>query len=143
MKISEKIYAWGHRHITGSHPTTFEVTTAKTLTSQGDCVIAVAASKGARGLTPAFKRLVRDERTQITAILEVDELQEKVVGWGHPHLTLLHPTDLVARTSAFTCPRTIMIGANKAAHDLSRAVIHRLHNPHQQLQLTFIAEQST
>ena len=141
MRISEKLYAWGHPLITGSHRTTFEVTMAKEVSLRGDCVIAVAASKGAQGLPSAFKRLARDTRTQITVILKVDELHEQVVGWGHPHLTLSHAEDLVARTSAFTCPRTIMIRANKAARDLSRSMIRRLHNPHQRIQLTFIAEQ--
>jgi hypothetical protein len=142
MRVTEKIQAWGHPHITGSHRTTFEVTRAQDVSRSGDCVIAVAASKGAHGLTPAFKRLVRDERTQITVILEVDGLEDQAVGWGHPSLTLSHPEDLVARTSSFKCPRTVMIRANKAARDLSRSLIHRLHDPHQQIQLTFIAEKS-
>jgi hypothetical protein len=103
-------------------------------------VIAVAATKGANGLSSAFKRLAQDMRTQITIILEVDGIQEEVVGWGHSQLTLSHPTDIVARKSAFTCPRTIMVHANKAARDLSRSLIRRLRNPQQQIQLTLIAE---
>jgi hypothetical protein len=142
MRVTEKIQAWGHPHITGSHRTTFEVTRARDVSPSGDCVIAVAASKGAQGLTPTFKRLARDERTRITVILEVDGLEERVVGWGHPSLTLSHPDDLVARTSSFTCPRTLMIRANKAARNLSRSMIHRLLDPSQQIQFTFIAEQS-
>jgi hypothetical protein len=116
MRVTEKIQAWGHPHITGSHRTTFEVTRAQDVSPSGDCVIAVAASKGVQGLTPTFKRLARDERTRITVILEVDGLEERVVGWGHP-------------------------SPNKAARNLSRSMIHRLLDPCQQIQLTFIAEQ--
>ena len=105
-------------------------------------MIAVAASKGALGLSPAFKRIARDDQTQITVLLEVDELQERVVGWGHPALTLTHPGDLVARTSRFTCPRTLMIHAEKAAKNLARALIRRVQNPHQQIVLTLIADRS-
>lgn len=140
MYVREKVCAWGHPCITGTHSTTFEVTRATDVSLTGDCVIGVAASKGALGLSVAFKRFARDERTRITVILEVDELQDQVVGWGHPALVLSHPEDLVARTSTYTCPRTVMIRANKAARDLSRALIHRVRHPQQQILLTFIAE---
>ena len=141
MRFDEKLFAWGHLQITGSHRTTFEVTRDVNLSSRGDCVIAVAATKGANGLSSAFKRLARDRRTQITIVLEVDGVRDEVMGWGHPQLTLSHPEDIVVRRSAFTCPRTIMVHANKAARDLSRSLIRRLRNPQQQIQVTLIAEQ--
>jgi hypothetical protein len=105
-------------------------------------VIAVAASHGALGLNAAFKRMAQDTRTQITVLLEAGEWQDRVVGWGHPALTFTHPEDLVARTSGFTCPRTLMIRADKAARDLSRDLIRHLQNPHQQIVLTLIADLS-
>jgi len=140
--VKETIQAWGHPHITGSHRTTFEVTRTPTVSPAGDCVIAVAASHGALGLNAAFKRMAQDTRTQITVLLEAGEWQDRVVGWGHPALTFTHPEDLVARTSGFTCPRTLMIRADKAARDLSRDLIRHLQNPHQQIVLTLIADLS-
>jgi hypothetical protein len=142
MLVKETIQAWGHPNITGSHRTTFEVTKAKTVSLAGDCVIAVAASKGARGLSEAFKRIAQNARTQITVLFEAGELQDWVVGRGHPRLTFTHPEDLVARTSSYTCPRTLMIHADKAAQDLSRDLIRYLQNPCQQIVLTLIAKLS-
>ena len=103
-------------------------------------MIAVAASHGAQGLSGAFKRLAQDSRTRITVLLEAGEWRDRVVGWGHSRLTLTHPEDLVARTSSFTCPRTLMIRADKAAEDLSRDLIRHLQNPHQQIVITLIAD---
>ena len=138
--MKETIQAWGHSNITGSHRTTLEVTRAPAVSSAGDCVIAVAASKGAQGLSSAFKRIARDIRTQITVLLKVGDLQDRVVGWGHPALTLTHPEDLVVRTSCYTCSRTLMIRADKAARDLSRDLIRYLQNPRQPIVLTLIAD---
>lgn len=142
MRAKETIQASGHPNIIGSHRTTFEITRAQTLSTTGDCVIAIAASKGARGLTPVFKQMARDARTQITILLEVDELRDRVVGWGHPALTFTHAEDLVARTSSFTCSRTLMIHADKAAWNLSRAMIHRLQDSQQRIVFTIIADLS-
>lgn len=108
----------------------------------GDCVIAVAASKGAHELSSAFKRIAQTAQTQIMVLIEVGELLECVIGSGHPALTFTHPEDLVVRTSNYTCPRTLMIRANKASRDLSRDLIRRLQNPHQQLVLTLIADRT-
>ena len=140
--MKEVIQAWGHPNSSGSHCTTIEVTKAPTVSPAGDCVIAVAASKGAQGLSAAFKRMAQDSRTQITVLLEAGEWRDQVVGWGHPALTLTHPEDLVARTSSFTCPRTLMIHADKAARDLSRDLIRHLQNPRQQIVITLIADRT-
>ena len=138
--MKEIIQAWGHPNITGSHRTTLEVTKTPQLSSAGDCVIAVAASKGAQALSFAFKRLAQDTYTRITVLLEVGELRDRVVGWGHPALRFTHPEDLVVRTSSYTCSRTLMIRADKAARDLSRDLIRCLQNPRQQIVLTLIAD---
>jgi hypothetical protein len=142
MLVKETIQAWGHPNITGSHRTTFEVTKAKTVSLAGDCVIAVAASKGAQGLSKTFKRMAQNARTQITVLFEAGELRDRAVGRGHPSLIFTHPDDLVARTSSYTCPRTLMIHADKAAQDLSRDLIHYLQNPCQQIVITLIADLS-
>ena len=138
--MKETIQAWGQPNITGTHRTTFEVTRTPTLSPAGDCVIAVAASHGTQGLSTAFKRIARDTHTRIRVLLKAGQWQDQVVGWGHPKLTLTHPEDLVARTSSYACPRTLMIRADKAARDLSRDLIRHLQNPHQQIVITLIAD---
>ena len=40
-----------------------------------------------------------------------------------------HPTDMVVRKSGYICGRTLAINADKAACDLSRALVEKLKNP--------------
>ena len=55
-KATEYICAHGHNLITGNHETTFEFTKDDSLTTRGDCIIAVGA-KGTKELSEDFKRL--------------------------------------------------------------------------------------
>ncbi len=140
MRVVEDMEAWGHPNIIGTHRTTFEVTTERTLTRRGDCVLAVNASKGAADLSDAFTRVARRAGAVITVIMRVGDVADVARGRGSPHLTFTHPTDLVARKSRFTCSRTLMIQADKAAADFSRRLIHRLTNPQSKAVLTLVAE---
>ena len=47
--------AHGHENIQATHTTTFEITKEATLTKQGDCIMAVEATKGAADLPTEFK----------------------------------------------------------------------------------------
>ncbi|MBC7111709.1 MAG: DUF371 domain-containing protein, partial [Methanothermobacter sp.] len=46
--------------------------------------------------------------------------------YGHPELTLDHPTDIVCRKSDYICSRTLMIRADKAACDLDENLVRDL-----------------
>ena len=59
-------------------------------------------------------------------ILDTENGHDIIIGWGHEDLTLTHPTDIVIRKSDYTCPRTLMIKANKAARDLEGKLIDDL-----------------
>ena len=140
MRVFEKLEAWGHANVTARNRTTFEVTKESHLTKRGDCIVAVNASKGARELSDEFKQLARRGDARITVIIEAGAYREVAVGRGNPHLTLSHPTDLVARKSNYTCDRTLMVGADKAAVDLSREIMKELQNPSQKVTVTLVAE---
>lgn len=140
MKIIEELEAWGHRNITGKNRTTFEITKEKTVTQRGDCIVAVNSSKGPIDLNQSFKDLVQRNDVQITVVLRINNLEEKVVGWGSPKLTLTHHKDLVARKSGFISNRTLMIKSNKAAKDFSKKFINLLKNPNQKITISLIAE---
>ena len=73
-----------------------------------------------------MKMAIQDEGTQIQIILETENSRDKITGYGHPSLTLDHPTDMVCRKSSYTCSRTLMIHANKAAVDLNPDLIEDL-----------------
>jgi len=122
-ELFEEFYAWGHRNIRATHPTTLEITRDAELTSRGDCIVAVRAEKGALDLKDSLKKLIRTENSKITLELKAGELSFKVQGLGSSKLTLTHPTDLVVRKSSFTCPRTLMVKADKSAADIPRSII--------------------
>ena len=58
--------------------------------------------------------------------METKNALDEIKGYGHPELTLDHPTDIVCRKSEFKCSRTLMIKADKAAIDLKKELIEDL-----------------
>ena len=140
MRVVEKIKAWGHSNITAENEVTFEITQENHLTTRGDCIVGIRASKGAYGLSEGFKRLARRMDAKITVTLKIDDFREVAIGQGSPQLTFKHPTDLVARKSSYTCERTLMIKADKAAADFSKDFIQYLKNPLQIIDFILIVE---
>lgn len=138
--MSWVIVAKGHPGITARHRTTFMITKEREVGPKGDCIIGVGADKSVADLSPELKHLIRSGR-ELVIMLEVGGVLEEVHAWGHPSLSLDHPTDLVVRKSRFTCERTLAVGADKAAADLSRALIDKLRNPKIMLKILIRAEQ--
>ena len=75
-----------------------------------------------------FKEKIANPNTKITVILDTENGHDEINGFGHKDLTLTHPTDIVCRTSDYTCSRTLMINADKAARDLDGDLIEDLKN---------------
>jgi hypothetical protein len=123
-----------------THKTTFEITKEASLTKQGDCIVAVKASKAAIDLPFEFKEAARKDGARITITIGAGELKEVVQAKGSPQLTFTHPTDLVVRKSSYVCSRTLAIGADKAAKDFSRKLAEKLRDPHQEITVTLIVE---
>lgn len=124
-KIIEIITAKGHPRVTAKHPTTLMITKDKEVGPKGDCVVGVAANKGAVELSEELKLALRSG-VAVNITIEAGGEMEEVRAFGHSLLTLMHPKDLVIRKSRFTCDRTLAIGADKAAMDLSRALVAKL-----------------
>jgi len=143
LKAVEVIYARGHPNIKSTHKTTLQFTKEKTLTQRGDCIVAVAATKAAKDLSPEFKRAVQQPKAKIIVIIEADNIRETINAWGNPKLTFVHPTDLVMRKSGYVCGRTLAVRADKAARDLSRQLVEKLRNPEQRIRITLVAEDNT
>lgn len=134
------IFARGDENIQATHKTTFEITKEPTLTKRGDCIIAVEATKGAADLPLEFREAARKKDVQITITIEAGELKEIVRAKGSPRLLFTHPTDLVVRKSDHVCDRTLAIGANKAASDLSRKLIEKIKDSSQRIRITAVVE---
>jgi hypothetical protein len=133
--------AWGHKNILGIHSSTLEITKSKELTKRGTCVVGVKATMALTDLSEEFRSLVRNGRSRITLSLSVNSLEERITGWGNSRLTLQHPRDIVVRKSQYVCDRTLCVGADRAARDLSREMIHLLGNPDQRMTVRLSIEE--
>jgi hypothetical protein len=140
MRVCEYVEAWGHANITAKNRRTFEITKENHLTKRGDCIIAVRASKSARGLSDDFKKAAQSSTARIEIIIRSGDQRVSVKGWGDPNLTFDHETDLVARTSRYTCGRTVMIRADHAASDFTREFGQALCDPHRKVKITLGVE---
>ena len=139
MKIVEAILARGHKNITATHKTTFEITKEKSLTERGNCIIAVSANKAMPDLKPKFKEILKNENAELIIEIKAGEMHEIVRAHGSPYLQLTHPTDIVVRKSSYVCNRTLAIKANKAAADISRKLIRKIRDHKQEIEIKLIA----
>jgi len=140
MKKTEVIRAYGHELIRSTHRTTFEITRDTTLTEQGNCIIAVKASKGAADLNRELKEYAKRADAEITITIETDHVKETVKARGDPRLSFTDPHDIVVRKSTYVCSRTLAVKADKAASDLSRSLIEKIQDPCQRIKITLTVE---
>ena len=122
----EAFSAMGHALISATHNTTLEITREDHLTKRGTCIVAIRSDKGARDLSPQFKRLAKDPRAEIVLRLECNGIEDIVRARGSRLLTFTHPTDIVIRMSDFTCGRTVAIHGDKSASHLKRSLIREM-----------------
>ena len=123
-----KILTKGHENVTSLHRSTFEITKDPEIGPTADCIIGVDMDRTMLNFPDEFKEKIADSKTKITVELKTENGFDAITGWGHEDLTLTHPTDIVCRKSDYTCERTLMVRANKAACDLDRNLICDLKN---------------
>ncbi|MEG3225452.1 MAG: hypothetical protein BME94_08090 [Methanobacteriales archaeon Met13] len=116
-------YAYGHPNVTSRHRSTFEVTSDSQIGKTADCIIGVSSEANMDDIPLKIKEALKNENQVVKMVLKTENSQDEIYGYGHPLLTLDHPTDMVCRTSDYTCSRTLMIRANKAACDLKKELI--------------------
>ena len=120
--------ATGHKNVTSKHKSTFEITTDNTLTLKGDCIIGLNSNITLNDFPQQLRDIIQTDDSKIEIILKTDNATDTIIGYGSSQLTLDHPTDMVIRKSTFTCSRTLMIKADKAARDLDKQLINDLSN---------------
>ena len=123
-----KLKSRGHKNVTSLHKSTFEVTKDVEIGPTADCIVGTSADKSMLDFPEEFKAKIADSATHVTVVLETENGYDEIHGFGHEDLTLTHPTDIVCRTSDFTCSRTLMIRADKAARDLDEDLVDDLKN---------------
>jgi hypothetical protein len=93
---------------------------------KADCIIGVSSDAKLEDFPPELLESIKNENSVIKVQLETENAVDEIKGYGHPELTLDHPTDMVCRKSEFKCGRTLMIKSDKAAVDLKRELIDDL-----------------
>jgi hypothetical protein len=121
--ISETVRARGHRNVTATHRSTFEVTRDPEIGPAADCIIAVAADKSAASLSESFKKAAASDDAQITAVIRCGGHSDTVTGRGSSQMTFTDGHSMVFRVSNYVCGRTVMIYADKAAKSLDRGLV--------------------
>lgn len=124
-----KFHCYGHQNVSSTHKTTIAFTTELNLSTKGDCILAVNSTCSLRNLPNNLKEKMKIEGQTITVILEVDNKQEKIIGYGNSKLSFTDENAIIIRKSSFACSRTLMINSNKAACDISRDIVNSLTNP--------------
>jgi len=138
--LTETIVGYGHKNILATHRATLEFTKDPQLSKNGDCILVVCADKAPVDLSAEFKAKLLQPHSKLTITIEVEDIKEQVQARGGPHLTLTHRTEMVTRKSDFTSDRTLGIHADKAANDLSRAMVNKLKNPYQKAKITLTVQ---
>lgn len=123
-----KIRTRGHKNVTAHHKSTFEITKDVEIGPTADCIIGTDMDKSMLDFPQEFKDMIANSNTKISVVLDTENGHDEINGYGHEDLTLTHPTDIVCRTSDYTCSRTLMIRADKAARDLDEKLIEDLKN---------------
>ena len=123
-----KIRTKGHPNVTSLHKSTFEITKDVEIGPTADCIIGVDMDNSMLNFPQEFKDKIANPNTEIHVILDSENGHDEIIGFGHEDLTLTHPTDIVCRKSDYTCSRTLMIHADKAARDLDDNLIEDLKN---------------
>ena len=119
-------HAKGHKNVTSAYRSTFEVTMDKEIGIRADCIVGVSSKIKLEDFPLELRNAIKNENTLIKVQLETENAEDEIKGYGHPELTLDHPTDMVCRKSDFKCSRTLMIKSDKAAVDLKRELVNDL-----------------
>lgn len=126
--LEETIEFSGHPSVRAIHKTTLEITKENHLTENGDCIIGVRASKACNQIDVDFRKKLMT-RSQIKIYIEVRNRIFSMKAFGSPHLTLTDAKEIVIRKSAFSSPRTLAVGSDRAAFDLPRGMVAELRDP--------------
>jgi uncharacterized protein len=134
--LLDEIFAYGHPNVLGTHQKTLEITTENYLTSRGNCIIAINASKSVKDFSQELKKAILDEK-KIEVLLQAGQYFESFQGHGSVDLELSNSISMVFRLSSFISDRTALINCTKNSADLNRNFIKFLQNPNHKLIMQF------
>ncbi|MHA1438502.1 MAG: DUF371 domain-containing protein [Promethearchaeota archaeon] len=136
MAIIDKIVAIGHKNVLSTHKTTLEITKENYLTTKGNCIIGIKASKACIDLNPILKSYIKKgKKFKIT--IKIGKFIDSFYGYGSNKITLLNKYNIVFRKSNFICDRTVLINCTKSANDLNRNLINKIKKADEKFSILF------
>lgn len=136
VMLLDELIAYGHPNVLSNHRTTIEFTRESFLTTQGDCILGVKASKACKDLTPQLRSAIQQGQS-IKVELTAGTYHDFFIGVGSGDLTLNDTISMVFRTSTFISDRTILLRCSKAAKDINRQLVEYLQDPNHQVIIQF------
>jgi len=79
---------------------------------------------------------MRNSRTKIIIVLEIDGLRDEITAYGDEKLRLISRNSMVIRKSTYIDDRTLAIRADKAAKDINREIVKKLRDPNKKITIT-------
>lgn len=123
--IKDEIIAWGHPDIIATNKTKIKITGGGI--PNDDSVIGVRANKACIDLKPKIKeRLKLSQYVKIT--INADGVEDKIIAYGSPALVLKDKNDIIIEKTDFIDDKTLVILADKVAHDLKDELKRKLKN---------------
>jgi uncharacterized protein len=113
------ISAKGHANITATHNTTFEITTARHVGKNGDCLIAVEAVYDVNEL-----KALASKASKIRITLESEGITDEIL--AETNNLFDDATEIVVRTGEYKSNRTLGIKATKSAAQIKRELVDNL-----------------
>jgi uncharacterized protein len=130
----------GHRNIRCLHNKTLEITKAVSLSTKGDCIAGVSASKACSDFDSDFKAKLSEIGRKVNLEIVTGDMTFRMQGLSDQRLTLSHNHDIVIRKSRYVCPRTLCVLCDKASSDMPRDLVMRLQDPTTVAKLKIIVE---
>lgn len=125
-----KFYAYGHGNIRATHKTTLEFTKDRSLTKKGDCIVGINSDFELNGVRDFISR-IKDSNCSIRITIKANiknRIIEEEIGCI-VNKNFSDSREMVIRKSGYADKRTFAISADKAASDISRAIVDGLKNP--------------
>ncbi len=135
--LLDEVLAYGHPNVLGTHRTTLEITTENFLTTRGNCIIGINATKSCASLVAQLKTAIQKKGKIIAIELSAGPFHDTFSGKGHFKLELSNSISIVFRLSPFISNRTALIGCSKASFEINRDLIHYMQAPEHILSVKF------
>lgn len=124
-------FSFGHENILSTQRNTFEFTKDERLSKDGDCIIGVSSNFSLEKIRNFLSSINKESSIIIT--ISAGGFSEKISAL--PNFDFSSNDEIVVRKTGFVSERTLGIWADKSSKELSRALIERLKDPSERIEV--------